>query len=387
MAGARDGAQDGRGGAAGVGEGRARVAVLGSAGYVGAELLRLLVAHPRVELVRAVSQSQAGTRVDRHHRHLRGATDLVFSGEAPLEAAAGVDVVFLALTHRESMQVVAALRPRLEAGDAPLVIDMAGSHRLLDPAAYRAAYGEEHVWPEVLPRFVYGLPELGAPGGLAGARLVASPGCFATAAALAAGPLVEATAAREGGLAGPLALVGFTGASGSGAQAKPTTHFPLRDGNLYAYRVLAHQHEPEVRQTLERLAAAGSCLAPPPAGAGRAPVDLVLTTCSAPITRGIHMTLTAALADPGQADAVRAAYARRYGAGRFVRLVDAPAELKGLVGTNGADVHLAVRGRHVVVTCTIDNLVKGAAGQGVQCMNLALGLDEGLGLGLPGLFP
>ena len=194
-----------------------RVAIVGSAGYVGGELLRLLLSHPHARVVRAASRSHAGQRLDHAHRHLRGATDLAFTAEGPEEAAADVDVVFLALNHRESLAAVGALRERLEAPGAPLLIDMAGSFRLGDPARYGEAYAHEHSAPDLLPTFVYALPELMPPGALRGARRVSSPGCFATAAALAAAPL-----ARSGKVRGSIVLNGVTGASGSGAQAKDT---------------------------------------------------------------------------------------------------------------------------------------------------------------------
>lgn len=358
-----------------------RVAILGTAGYVGGELCRLLVQHPRARLVRAASRSHAGQRLDHVHRHLRGTTDLTFTSDGPETPGVtdGVDVVFLALTHKESLAAVNALRARLDAPDGPVVIDMSGSFRLADPARYGEAYAHEHSAPDLLPSFVYALPELAPAGALRGARRLSSPGCFATAAALCAAPL-----ARSGRVKGTIVLSGVTGASGSGAQAKDTTHFPMRDGNFKAYRVLAHQHEPEVQQTVDRFAATGSVLrgAPLPVGA-----PILLTTHSAPLTRGIYMTAAAELTADGDGAHVVAEVRRTFEGARFVRLTDEPPELKGLAGTNYADLHVATRGRHVVVTCAMDNLVKGAAGQGVQAMNLALGLPEDDGLAFPGMTP
>lgn len=363
---------------------RVRVAILGTAGYVGGELCRLLVAHPRATIVRAVSKSHAKQRLDHVHRHLRGTTDLAFAEASPLEAAEGADVLFLALTHRESQQAVVALRERLAAPDAPLVIDMSGAFRLIDPQAYATYYHEEHHAPDLLGTFAYAIPELAPRGALAGVRRISSPGCFATAAALAAGPLV-----LTGKLEGTIVLNGVTGASGSGAQAKDTTHFPMRDGNYKAYRVLSHQHEPEVQQTLDRLSASGSCVWPAVGerDARTAAQPVVFTTHSGPFTRGIYMTAVAQLRSASDAEHVQAEFQRCYAGSRFVRLVDEPAELKGLVCTNHADVNVAVRGRHVVVTCALDNMVKGAAGQGIQAMNLALGLPEDAGLQFAGFTP
>jgi LysW-gamma-L-alpha-aminoadipyl-6-phosphate/LysW-L-glutamyl-5-phosphate reductase len=353
-----------------------RVAIFGTAGYVGGELCRLLLQHPGVQVTRAASKSHAGQRLDAVHRHLRGATDLTFSDDTPATASRDVDVMFLALTHRESLSTVKALRERLDERDAPVIIDMSGSFRLADPAQYGEHYGEEHGAPDLVSSFVYAIPELAPQGALKGAKRISSPGCFATAAALAAAPL-----ARTGKVVGAIVLNGVTGASGSGAQPKETTHFPMRDGNFKAYRVLSHQHEPEVQQTVDRYAATGSVLKGDPMSP-RTPV--VLTTHSGPFTRGIYMTATATFSeDVDVASELRRTFEGR----RFVRLLDEPVELKGLAGTNFADLHVATRGRHAVVTCAIDNLMKGAAGQGVQAMNLALGLPEDAGLGFLGFTP
>ena len=357
-----------------------RVAVLGAAGYAGGELCRLLLGHPRVRLVRAASRSHAGQRLDQVHRHLRGASELVLSEAEPGAVLEEVDVVFLALSHGESAGWVAGAREGLGRLGAPLLVDLSGDFRLQDPAAYRAHYGQEHPAPELLPTFVYGLPELAAPGALAGARRVSNPGCFATAAALAAAPL-----AASGAVRGTIVVSAVTGASGSGARPSEVTHFPTREGNFRAYRVLSHQHEPEVLQALARLRHEGCAVTPtrPPAPA----FSLVLTTHSAPLTRGIYATAVAELEDEVAAERVKDELSRRFGRSRFVRPCSQPPELKGLAGTNFADVHAAYRGRHAVITCALDNLVKGAAGQAVQNMNLALGLPEDAGLGFLGLCP
>ena len=365
-----------------------RAAILGAAGYTGGELCRLLLGHPAVTLARAVSRSQAGQRLDQVHRHLRGATELTFSDAEPGAALEGMDVVFLALQHGESGEVVAGLREQLARPQAPLLIDLSGDFRLQDPAQYRAHYGREHPAPELLPTFVYGLPELAAPGALLGARRVSNPGCFATAAALAAAPL-----AASGAVHGTIAIAAVTGASGSGTRPSEVTHFPTREGNFRAYRVLSHQHEPEVLQALARLASDGCAASPtrpqaPATGGGASPGwSLVLTTHSAPLTRGIYATAMAELRADDSAGRVKDELARLFGRRRFVRPCERPPELLGLAGTNFADLHAAFRGRHVVITCALDNLVKGAAGQAVQNMNLALGLSEDAGLGFLGLSP
>jgi N-acetyl-gamma-glutamyl-phosphate reductase common form len=215
------------------------------------------------------------------------------------------------------------------------------------------------------PSWVYALCD--PPGlALAGARRIAAPGCFATATQLAIYPLASR-------LEGVPASYAITGSSGSGATPKRTTHHPVRAHNLFAYGLEGHRHEAEIAAQLTRWA-------------GR-PASCLLLPHSGPFVRGIHATIRARVADP-VADPLalyRAAYAGR----PFVRVVDAPPELSAVVGTNFAHVHAVARdgGREVIATCVIDNLVKGAAGQAIQAMNLALGFDETEGLAFPGIYP
>jgi N-acetyl-gamma-glutamyl-phosphate reductase len=359
---------------------RHRVAVLGASGYTGGELLRFLFDHPAVEVVLASSRQHAGKPLEAAHPCLEGASALRFEDTSPQDAAKRADVIFLAMPHGESMAAVNALRPALESERPPLVIDLSGDFRLATARAYKDAYDHDHEAEGLLPRFVYGIPELLKPGELAGARLVSNPGCFATGAALSVAPLAAA-----GLLRGTVVVNGVTGASGSGVKPSDGTHFPARDGNFRAYKVLDHQHEPEIQQTLRRLHQHGSCAREPKQPSVDAPFELVFTAHSAPLTRGIYATATARL--DSDASLARDAYARFYERARFVRLRDKPPELKAVVGTNYADIHVAARGHVVLVTVAIDNLVKGASGQAVQNMNLALGLDEGLGLGFRGYYP
>ena len=354
--------------------GRPRVAVLGAGGYAGGELLRILLGHPGVDLVLAGSRTHAGKPLEAAHPNLVGASPLSFVDARPAEAAEAARVVFLALGHGESIAAVSEIVAR--AKDESVIVDLSGDFRL-PPGDYDRAYGRKHEAPDLIPSFVYGCAEL-SKGELAGARRISNPGCFATGAALAVAPL-----AVSGQLRGMLVVNGVTGASGSGVSPSAGTHFPARDGNFKAYKVLAHQHEPEILQALERLARGGSA-AREPAGPRARTFELVFTAHSAPLTRGIHTTATLELA---AATDVLGLYRKFYEGARFVRVGDRPVELKGLAGTNRVEIGVAVRGRYAVVTCALDNLVKGAAGQAVQNMNLALGLDEGLGLGFTALYP
>jgi N-acetyl-gamma-glutamyl-phosphate reductase common form len=337
-----------------------RVAVIGAAGYAGGELLRLLLSHPDVTDWVATSRSQAGKPVGDVHPQLRSITDRTFEALDPVDAARGCDVVFLALEHGESSKVA----PAIFAAGAGLVIDIAADFRVADEALYAQYYGA-HPSPALLPRFRYGLADVEGTR-LRGATAIAAPGCFATAAQLALYPLA--------GIAGiEPALFAVTGSSGAGVQPRPTTHHPARAHNLFAYSVMGHRHEAEVLTSWRRWT-------------GRADAAARLMTHSGPFVRGIHLTLHARAGMAGGApELFRAAYAGR----PFVRILDQPPELTHVVGTNEAHIHAASSpdGGEIQVMIAIDNLVKGAGGQAVQAMNLALGIEEKRGLVGGGIFP
>jgi len=286
-----------------------------------------------------------------------------FERADPAEAASGADVVFLALEHGRSQD---AMRSILAAGPR-LVIDLAADFRVEDLGLYEPWYGT-HRAPDLLPGFTYGLADvLGT--SLEGADRIAAPGCFATAALLALRPF--AAACR---LVGAPVCWAATGSSGSGVRPKPTTHHPTRAHELVGYGRDGHRHEAEIDDRLRDWT-------------GDPGASCRLLPHSAPLVRGIHATLHVRLAEAVE-DPV-ALLRDAWEGSRFVRVSDAPPSLAAVVGTNYAHVHAASRGSgdEVVVWCVIDNLVKGAAGQAVQAMNLALGLDEGDGLGFPGLWP
>ena len=338
------------------------IAVLGGAGFAGGELLRLLAGHPRVGRVRAFSRSHAGTGLAAVHPPLWTAAQAVFA-DAPVEQAVhGADVVMLAMAHGDSqrvMETVLAAQPRL-------VVDLGADFRLQDRARAEATYGPHACWP-LVAGFAYGLADVEAEE-LSGAACIAAPGCFATAALLALRPLAAA-----GLLDGPVSCFAVTGSSGAGAVPKSTTHHPLRAHNLFAYALEGHRHEAEISERLDRWAGPGA--------------GCRLLAHAGPFVRGIHATLHARLARPLRDPA---AFLAAFWQGRpFMRVLPHPPELAAVVGTNLAHVHAVARdeGREVVVTVAIDNLVKGAAGQAVQAMNLALDLGETAGLGFGGIWP
>jgi N-acetyl-gamma-glutamyl-phosphate reductase common form len=347
-----------------------KVAVIGGAGYAAGELLRLLLQHPQVTECVATSRSQAGKPIGEVHPALAPLTSGRFAGTTPGEAAAGQDVVFLALEHGESSRVAAAV---FEAGPG-LVVDLAADFRMQDVQSYERHYGA-HVAPAMVGRFRYGLADVAGPA-LRGATAIAAPGCFATAAQLALYPLARS------GLDVTPSLFAVTGSSGAGSQLKTTTHHPARAHNLFAYSVLSHRHEAEIVQAWRHWV-------------GRPDAAVRLLAHAGPFVRGIYLTLHAFLPagasiTAGAPGTVAARWFRDAYAGRpFIRVLDAPPELTHVVGTNYAFIHAtdSADGREVQVSVAIDNLVKGAGGQAIQAMNLALGIDECAGLTATAAFP
>jgi LysW-gamma-L-alpha-aminoadipyl-6-phosphate/LysW-L-glutamyl-5-phosphate reductase len=349
---------------------RFKAVVLGGSGFAGAELVRRLLMHPEVELLRVCSVDRVGEPITAAHPHLEGRTQLVFENLPPREAAAGADVVLMGLPHHASFELVEALF------DQDIrIIDMSGAYRLKRPDAYARFYGETHPSPELLERFVYGLPELHRER-IRQARFVASPGCFATAVEVSLLPL-----ARLGLLSGSVETVAITGSSGSGANPSPTTHHPTRAGNLRAYRPLSHQHVPEIEHTLEAAGASG--------------IELSFIPVSAPLARGIFATSFVRVPASVSEQDLRTLFHDSYAAERFVRMPRGRLpEVVAIAGSNYAEVGFALRPderdkdtRLVTSFCALDNLIKGGAGQAIQNMNLMLGLDEWLTLEDPGGYP
>lgn len=339
-----------------------RVAVLGGAGFVGGELLRILLGHPEVEDVLATSRSRAGEPIGDVHPPLASRTRLVFRNDRPGQAARGRDAVFLALEHGASSRVMAEV---LEA-EPSLVVDLAADFRIADAGLREGAYGP-HVAPGLTPLFVYALADVLGES-LCGATALAMPGCFATAAALALWPLASA------GLEAPPVLFAVTGSSGGGTRLRSAAHHPLRAHNLFAYGVFGHRHEAEVADRWR-------------AWTGPNGASPRLAVHAGPFVRGIYLTLHARLS--GNAGEIAAAYREAYAGRPFVRVLSDPPELTHVLGTNDARIHAASSddGRELQTMVAIDNLVKGAAGQAVQAVNLALGIPEETGLAWIGGFP
>ncbi|MFP5336679.1 MAG: N-acetyl-gamma-glutamyl-phosphate reductase [Actinomycetes bacterium] len=345
-----------------------RVAVAGASGYAGAEVLRLLLGHPHVEVGAVTAHGNAGTALGEIHPHLVPLAGRILDPTTP-QALAGHDAVVLALPHGASAEVAAALP------DDVLVVDCGADHRLRDAAAWEEFYGGAHkgAWP-------YGMPELLLAGGarqrdaLRGARRVAVPGCYPTSVSLALAPGFAA------GLLEPddVVVVAASGTTGAGRSLKPHLLASEAMGSMSPYGVGGvHRHTPEIEQNLG--AAAGE------------PVGVSFTPTRAPMPRGILATCTARLRPGADAEAVRVAWEQAYAGEPFVHVLP-EGRWPRTADTLGANtVHLQVthdaRTGRVVVVAAVDNLAKGTAGAAVQCLNLALGLPEETGLTTTGLAP
>ena len=339
-----------------------QVAIFGGSGYGGAELLRILLLHPDAEIKLVTANEQAGKAVGEVHRNLLGLTDLRFS-KAPEDSNSlnDLDCIFLALPHGRAMEIA----PQLPA--SACVVDLSGDFRLRDAASFALHYGREHSAMDAQTQFVYGLTETNREV-IRTARHVANPGCFATATLLGLAPLVANNI-----LSSRVIVDAKTGSSGSGAKPAPNTHHPQRSNSFYAYKPFMHQHVPEIEQELTAV--------------GEWNNELVFMTHSLPVARGIFTSIyTETKEEIGAADA-RAMFAEFYRDSFFVRLVEGSPDINWVKNTNFCDIGFAARGRQLVVFTAIDNLVKGAAGQAVQNMNLMFGLDEKTGLMLTGSNP
>jgi N-acetyl-gamma-glutamyl-phosphate reductase len=345
----------------------ASVGIIGASGYTGAELLRLCSEHPHLDVGVATADTQAGARVAEAYPSVAAGYPALTLGKFDVAACDGLDLVFLAMPHGASQDVVPDLTGRVGR-----IVDLAADFRLHDPTSYPTWYGAEHPRPDLLGTFAYGLPELFR-SDIAGSSRVAAPGCYVTAAVLALAPLVRC------GLVEPTGIVvdAASGVSGAGRSPKPTTTFCAVDEDFTAYGLLTHRHTPEIEQGLSRVAPGTRA-------------QVLFTPHLAPMNRGILATCYARPTGSGTTtadvmDAVRSAWASE----PFVVVTDGSPSTKATLGSNAVHVTAMADPRTgwVVAIAALDNLVKGASGQAIQCANLVLDLPETTGLPRLGVYP
>ena len=336
-----------------------RAAILGATGYTGVELLRLLAAHPFIDVVYATGDSQAGQRIASLYPNLAVAYPDLVAEEHDAARIAGLDVVFLCTPHESSLELVPEL-----VGKVGVVVDLSAAFRLTDAAQYPTWYGFTHTHPELLSTAVYGLPEVYR-SQLASAKLIATPGCYVTAATLALRPLVSAGLIEHKGVIVDAA----SGVSGAGKALKASSMFCTVDEDFTAYGLVSHRHTPEMQQLI---------------GA-----ELLFTPHLAPMNRGILATCYAPPAGGATTESVLDALHSAYDHEPFVVVDTASPSTKATLGSNAAHLTARVdeRTNTVIVLSAIDNLAKGASGGAVQAANVALGLPETLGLSAVGMFP
>lgn len=349
-----------------------KAAIFGGSGYGGSELLRILLFHPDVEIAFVTANEHAGKCVSDVHKNLLGLTDIDFqSAPGDLTALSDIDVAFFALPHGQALGLVPQLSPNVKA------IDISGDFRIDDPEIFKKFYKLDHGASDLQNKFVYGLTETNRDA-IRNAKYVANPGCFATATLLALAPLVGrrgSTHESEGeiGISGRIVVDAKTGSSGSGAKPAANTHHPQRANSFYAYKPFQHQHLPEIEQHLRAL--------------GSFENELVFMTYSLPVSRGIFASCYAETDRNIPSDELQSIYRNYYRDSFFVRLVDGSPDINWVKHTNFCDIAVHPNSKQIVVFSAIDNLVKGAAGQAVQNMNLMFGLDEKTGLIFTGSNP
>ncbi|MEN9834426.1 MAG: hypothetical protein RL011_619 [Pseudomonadota bacterium] len=340
------------------------IAILGGTGYSGVELTRLILQHPHTNLVLVASPSGEGRPLAEHQPSLRGLTQLALSGMPKSHSDwPEVDLIFLCLPHGVSRDLVPQLPPTAR------VIDLSGDFRICDGELFAKYYGISPPPTEWQQRFVYGLPEVVDRGEIAQARYIANPGCFATAVTLGLAPLVRLDLIES-----RVIVDAKTGSTGAGAKPSVTTQHATRTNSFYGYKSFAHQHVPEIKQTLSSLSR----------GWGE---ELVFQAHSTPLVRGIFASIYCQLRAGVTAAAVDKAFRDSFDESPFIRLVDGSPNVNWARGSNFVDLGWSQEGRELIVFCALDNLGKGAAGQAVQNMNLMFGLPEITGLWQAGGVP
>lgn len=341
-----------------------KVGVIGATGYTGVELLRLLILHSNVQLEVITSESKAGKKISQLHPSLDGIADIELQKIESVKDY-DLDLVFLALPHRVSMDFV-----KEHGLDNFRIVDLSGDFRLNSAALYEKWYDKKHVCPRYIDQSVYGLPELNRDD-IRNADLVANPGCYPTSTILALLPLIQQK------MIDPKSIIvdSKSGVTGAGASPKTFTHFPNQFGNFFAYGLKSHRHTPEIETILGTVS--------------KEELMVQFTPHLLPIDRGILTTTYSTPVKALNEELVRDAYLNFYEKEHFVRVVDQPPSVKNVRGSNFCDLYATYdeRTNRIITISAIDNLVKGAAGQAIQNMNLMFGLLENSGLKYPPLNP
>ena len=341
-----------------------KVGILGGSGYGGSELLRILLFHPDAEIKLVSAGEHAGKRVDAVHPNLAKLTDLKFDAMPDPRELEGLDCIFLALPHGQAMEIVPSLPSNAR------IIDLSGDFRVSDAGLFERYYEHKHTAMAHQREFVYGLTEVNR-SQIREARCVANPGCFATAIELALYPFVASRLAT-----GKVIADVKTGSSGSGAKAAANTHHPKRANSFYAYKTFSHQHQPEIEELLASV---------DPEWPSRC--SIIFQAHSIPVVRGIFGSIYIETKESMSQESVSDVIRHYYGNEFFVRLVTGSPDINWVKNTNFTDIGWAADGNTVIVFVALDNLVKGAAGQAVQNMNVMFGLEERSGLVFPGSNP
>jgi len=337
------------------------IIILGAGGLAAGELIRLLSMHPETGEIKAISRSQKGKKLYETHPALRHLNSSSFHDLSILENIEKEDIIFCALPHGTSQKYMEDLMAK----DPACIIDIAADYRLKNEDDYTSVYAEHQNF-NLAEKFIYGLPELNSTL-IKDSKYIANPGCFATAAELLLLPLAKAAMLPDNS-----SVFAVTGSSGSGIQPKAGTHHPHRSGNMYAYKLLNHQHEPEINQLLSE-------------AAGKS-VKTRLIPHSGPFVRGIHASTYFKHESFCNFDS-QTLYKDFYANCPFVSVLDTPVKIKEVATSNFVHIHVHQIKEEVVITLALDNLCKGAAGQAIQNMNLYMGYDETCGLTHPGAFP
>jgi LysW-gamma-L-alpha-aminoadipyl-6-phosphate/LysW-L-glutamyl-5-phosphate reductase len=348
-----------------------RIGIIGGSGYVGSELLRLLLMHPQAEVTMVTSRQSAGEFIFNVHPNLRGLTQLKFVPQDMAELQKNCDLVFTATPHGGSVNLVPKL---LKAGLK--VIDMSADYRLKNPADYETYYGWKHAHPEMLKDAAYGLPELHREE-IKKANLVACPGCEATAAILGLAPIVKAELVDKDKIVVDLKV----GSSGGGSKPTPASHHPERSSGVRPYKVVGHRHIAEVEQELNALS--------------NEPLKISFTPHSVNMVRGILATIHTFPKQKLENKDLWRAFRGMYANEPFIRIVKyqkGPYQLpdpKITMGTNFCDVGFEIdeHANRLLLFSALDNMCKGASGQGVECLNILMGIDETTGLKSTGFHP